>query len=161
MMPLTEQEIREGFINADPVVAAAMTMPGLHEVLWNERDFLGWHDARVPTRAYVSFWTDHGAVTLLLRVPHGTSQHARLNICTLCGTQQAASQVRLFSAPKTGAAGIRGATVGTYLCDDFSCSLTVRTARTYETEREYRTFAHTRVERLQERLRGFAQSVIG
>ena len=48
MQPLTEAQIRESFVNVSKGDAARVPMPGLHEVVWDEREYLGWHDAKAP-----------------------------------------------------------------------------------------------------------------
>ncbi len=175
MKPMTEAIIRSSLINAGDDIAAQMTMPGLHEIMWESRDFLGWRDARAPQRAYLCYWREPpGAtrvradatsgeatpVTLMLRVPNGRPRADRLAICALCGTQQPAQQVRLFTAPKSGPAGEAGSTVGTYLCDDFSCSLTIRATPAHELQADLGSHIQRRIERLRARLDGFAGYVI-
>jgi len=44
MKPLTAEEIRSSIVNASEAEIVAMPLPGLHEVLWDEREFLGWLD---------------------------------------------------------------------------------------------------------------------
>ena len=169
MMPISEQRIREGLVNAGPEVAAEMTMPGLHEMLWEDRDFLGWRDPRAPQRGYISYWRTPPAfagtgtadvVTILLRAPSGTPRADRLGICALCGTQQPARVVRLFTAPKAGPAGERGSSVGTYLCDDLSCSLTIRSARPHDLESDFDLATSRRIGRLRRKLDGFVGHVL-
>ncbi len=199
MKPFTEAEIRASLINAGPDVAAQMTMPGLHEILWDSRDYLGWHDTRAPRQAYMTYWRQtndangigavdasaisqgsHGSgttggsaaeagragtpqhttlTTILLRVPQSSARPDRLNICALCGTQQPASLVRLFTAPLTGESGRTGSTVGTYICDDFSCSLTIRNARPHDLQADFGGFIERRIDTLRTRLHGFVSNV--
>jgi hypothetical protein len=52
-------------------------------------------------------------------------------MCSLCHTTQPMTQVSLFSAPKAGAAGEKGDTLGTYICDDLACSHIIRMAPAY------------------------------
>jgi hypothetical protein len=58
----------------------------------------------------------------------------RSAICALCHTQQPAPQVSLFVAPKSGEEGIRGDTVGTYICADLACSTLIRITPAVSTE---------------------------
>ena len=47
-------------------------------------------------------------------------------MCSLCRISQPSDQVTLFSAPRAGQAGRDGNTIGTYICDDLSCSHLIR-----------------------------------
>ncbi|TPW70065.1 FBP domain-containing protein [Schumannella sp. 10F1B-5-1] len=125
MRPLTESEIRESMVNAPAGEAARMPMPGLHEVIWDEREFLGWRDPQAPQRGYVVFWNDDEPVGLTLRAAE-SQLPAGSAMCSLCQTLQPASQVRMFSARRAGEAGERGNSVGTYICADLGCSTLIR-----------------------------------
>lgn len=166
MRPLTAQQIRSSLVNARPSVAAEMTLPGLHEIIWDRRDFLGWHDVQAPQRAYISYWrvphpgADPQPTTILLRVPSGSPRADRLGMCAFCGTQAPARLVRLFTAPLAGPDGERGHTVGTYLCDDLCCSLTLRNTRPHDLQADLSGFIKRRVERLQTKLDGFVSTVV-
>ena len=52
MKPLTEADIRSSFVNATPDELAQLPIPGLHEMLWDEREFLGWRDPQAARRGY-------------------------------------------------------------------------------------------------------------
>lgn len=174
MKPITADQIRASLVNAGPDVAAEMTMPGLHEILWEHRDFLGWRDAKFPQRAYISYWRTPPAfaddavdgsphsdlITIVLRAPSGTPRSDRLGICALCGTQQPTRVVRLFTAPKAGPSGENGSTVGNYLCDDLSCSLTIRNATPHDLQSDFGAYTWRRIERLRARLDGFVGHVL-
>jgi hypothetical protein len=43
--PVTAAEIAPSMINMTEAELDAMTLPGLHETLWDDREFLGWRDA--------------------------------------------------------------------------------------------------------------------
>ena len=58
MKALTEADIRGSFVNARPDEALGMPLPGLHEMLWDEREYLGWRDPGSPQRGYVVSWQD-------------------------------------------------------------------------------------------------------
>ena len=47
-------------------------------------------------------------------------------LCNLCHSAREANDVLLFAAPRAGAAGRQGNTVGTYICADLDCSLYAR-----------------------------------
>ena len=41
MRALTAEEIRRSFVNLEPADAERVPLPGLHEVVWEDREFLG------------------------------------------------------------------------------------------------------------------------
>jgi hypothetical protein len=104
----------------------SMSIPGLHETLWDEREFLGWRDVNHKTRGYLVFWVGSELRGLMVRAAETPMPAGRSALCALCHTHQPAPQVSLFVAPKAGEAGLRGNTVGTYLCADLSCSTIIR-----------------------------------
>jgi hypothetical protein len=63
---------------------------------------------------------------MVVRAAENRMSRAMSAICSLCRTQQPASQVSLFSVPKAGQAGRDGNTVGTYICSDLACSTIIR-----------------------------------
>ena len=127
MRPLSETEIRDSIVNAAPEEAARIPLPGLHEVVWDDREYLGWRDPLLPHRGYLVHWRGEEAVGIVLR-----AAQPRLGvgsaICSLCHTAQPGGQVSLFTAPRAGEAGRRGDSVGTYICADLACSLLIRIA---------------------------------
>lgn len=127
MRPLTEAEIRGSIVNAEPGDADRMPLPGLHEVVWDDREYLGWRDPSSPQRGYLVLWRGETPVGIVLRAS-GTRLQVGSAICSLCNTPQPAGQVTMFSAPRAGEAGRRGDSVGTYICADLSCSLLIRIA---------------------------------
>lgn len=126
MKPLTREHIVASFVNMSEAELRIMSFPGLHETLWDEREFLGWRDAHHATRGYVVFWVDDQPRGLMVRSAESSMPAGRSALCALCHTQQPAPQVSLFVAPKAGDEGARGNTVGTYLCADLSCSAMIR-----------------------------------
>lgn len=126
MKPLTADEIRASFINASQGEAERIPLPGLHEVLWEEREYLGWRDPRAPHRGYLVFWNDEVPVGITLRAADASLRTGIPAMCSLCRTMQPSDQVALFSAPRAGQAGRDGSTVGTYICADLACSLLIR-----------------------------------
>lgn len=127
MKPMTEAEIRGSLVNARPGEAERMPVPGLHEVVWDDREYLGWRDPGSPQRGYLVYWRGEEPVGIVLR-----ASEVRLRpgsaICSLCHTPQPAGQVTMFSAPRAGEAGRAGNSVGTYICADLACSLLIRIA---------------------------------
>lgn len=104
-------------------IAAPVLATDLDEV-----EFAGWHDPRMPQRAYLV--TRHeGALTgVLLRAATARGVR-RTALCALCRTTRTSGDVSLFTAPRAGAAGREGNSVGTYLCDDLACPTTTRLDR--------------------------------
>lgn len=127
MRELTADEIRAGFINLGDDDVARVPMPGLHEVLWAEREFLGWRDPSLAGRGYLSLATGTGAISIVVRraEPLGGGRAAAA-MCSLCRSTQPISQVSLFSAARAGQRGRDGSTVGTYICDDLDCPHKIR-----------------------------------
>ena len=126
MRPVTIEEIRSCMINMGAPDLAAMTLPGLHETLWDEREFLGWRDINHNTKGYLVLWVGDSLRGFLVRSAESQMPAGKSAICVLCHTAQPAPQVSLFVAPKAGAEGARGNTVGTYLCADLACSTLIR-----------------------------------
>jgi hypothetical protein len=124
--PLNESEIRSSIVNASQGEVLRMPLPGLHEVLWGEREYLGWRDHKSPLRGYLVHWLDDRPVGIVLRASGATMRPGISAMCSLCRTSQPAGQVALFSAPRAGQAGRDGNTVGTYICADLACSLIIR-----------------------------------
>jgi hypothetical protein len=127
MKPMTEPEIRASMVNAVPGEAARMPLPGLHEVVWNDREYLGWRDPGSALRGYLVYWSGDQPVGIALRASE-VRLRAGSAICSLCNTPQPAGQVTMFSAARAGDAGRAGHSVGTYICADLACSLLIRIA---------------------------------
>ncbi|WP_125132824.1 FBP domain-containing protein [Microbacterium sp. 10M-3C3] len=128
MRALTEDEIRNSFINAAPDEKRIVAMPVDFLLTdWDHLDFFAWRDPRTRGRGYV-ITERHGEPTgVVLRAAEGTSR-ARSAMCNICHTMQPADQVALFTARKAGSAGDVGGSVGTYMCADLSCHENVRLA---------------------------------
>ncbi|ARC56272.1 hypothetical protein AS850_04175 [Frondihabitans sp. 762G35] len=128
MKPLTEEDIRSSFVNAMPGDLDRLPIPGLHEMLWDEREFLGWRDSQAHLRGYIVHWMDDRPVGLVVRTASSALRPGIAAMCSLCHSPQPATQVRLFTAPRAGEAGLNGNTLGTYICEDLACSLLIRVA---------------------------------
>jgi hypothetical protein len=126
MRPLTADDIRHCLVNVDDDERESIVLPGLHETVWEEREFLGWRDPTHPTRGYIVFWSGQKPLGVAVRAAESAMPAGRPAMCSLCHTQQPAPQVSLFVAPKAGHRGKRGDTVGTYLCADLRCSTLIR-----------------------------------
>ena len=108
MRALTENEVRDAFVNAAPDELRVGALP--HDFLltdWDHLDFWAWRDPRTRGRGYLVTERDGAATGVVLRVADGQS---------------------LFTARNAGAGGEQGDTVGTYMCADLSCHENVRLA---------------------------------
>ena len=126
MKPLSEADIRSSIVNASRGEIERMPLPGLHEVLWDDREYLGWRDHGAPLRGYLVHWVDERPVGIVLRASSVSMRAGISAMCSLCRTSQPSDRVTLFSAPRAGKAGRDGNTIGTYICADLACSLIIR-----------------------------------
>ena len=126
MRELTESEIRGSFVNATKGEIDRMPLPGLHEVMWDSREYLGWRDPGAPLRGYLVHWLGDRPVGVILRASEVSLRHGISAMCALCRTPQPSDQVTMFSAPKAGESGRNGNSVGTYISDDLACSIIIR-----------------------------------
>ncbi len=131
MLRLAEKDIRTSFANCSKGEASRLALPRqLAELPWADLDFLGWRDPGAPDRGYLV--AEHrGRMTgLVLRAPQGARRSlTKTTVCSLCVTPHAGSGVCLLAAPRAGAAGRQGNTVGAYVCADLACPLYVRGLR--------------------------------
>ncbi len=126
MKPLSPTEIRESFVNSSPEEVARVPLPGLHEVIWEDREYLGWRDPQSRLRGYLVHWREDVAVGIVLRASDFSLQSGISAMCSLCQITQPSAQVTLFSAPRAGQSGRDGNSIGTYICDDLACSHLIR-----------------------------------
>jgi len=128
MRPLTDQDVRESFVNATEDELRLVALPSDFLLTdWDHLDFFAWRDPRTRGRAYVIAEVDDQPIGIVMRAADGSSL-ARAAMCNLCHTMQPADQVSLFTARKAGSAGEHGDSIGTYICADLSCHETVRLA---------------------------------
>lgn len=123
---LTSADIRHSFVNAAPDAASRVPMPGLHDVMWADREYLGWRDRQSHSRGYLVFWRGETPTGIVLRASEFSLENGISAMCSLCRITQPSAQIALFSAPRAGQAGIDGNTIGTYICADLACSHLVR-----------------------------------
>lgn len=126
MRELTAAEIRASFVNVDRDEASRIPLPGLHEMVWEDREFLGWRDPSLASRGYLVLDGADGPVGIVLRCAESRSGAGVPAMCSLCHATQPSTQVSLWSAARAGQAGRDGASVGTYICDDLGCSHIIR-----------------------------------
>ncbi|MFF4212199.1 FBP domain-containing protein [Streptomyces sp. NPDC001796] len=127
MRSLTEQDIRNSFINCSKGEAKRLAIPrDLGERPWDDLDFLGWRDPGAPDRSYLVVERAGRLVGVALRFPSSQRGFLHRSMCSLCLTTHPGSGVSLMTARKAGAAGREGNSVGVYMCTDLACSLYVR-----------------------------------
>ena len=126
MNPLTDKQIRTSFVNATRRETTQATLPDLTAVRWDQLDYLGWRDRKAPLLAYVVLELAGEPAGIILRA--GTTSATRVRrkaLCTWC-RDLASVEAAMYVARRGGKAGRAGNTIGTLLCEDFSCSRNVR-----------------------------------
>ncbi|MFG2122878.1 FBP domain-containing protein [Streptomyces sp. NPDC048710] len=127
MKSLTEQDIRNSFINCSKGDAKRLAVPrDLGEQPWDDLDFLGWRDPGAPDRSYLVTEREGRPVGVALRFPASRRGFLHRSMCSVCLTTHPGGGVSLMTARKAGAAGREGNSVGVYMCTDLACSLYVR-----------------------------------
>ncbi|GLU47923.1 FBP domain-containing protein [Nocardiopsis ansamitocini] len=123
-----DDAIRASFVNCSKGEARRLNLPtAFPETPWPDLDFLGWRDPGAPDRGYLVVERDGRLTGFTLRVPPRVNRSlTNTALCSICLTGHSGSGVSLLTAPKVGAAGRQGNTVGVYMCDDLACSLYVR-----------------------------------
>lgn len=161
MDPLTADQLRDSFVNCTKGEAKRLPLPrDLDRTRWQDLDFLGWRDAGAPGTAYVVAPWRGEVVGLVLRLGTDRRSSGRKNMCALCLTTHSTTDVALMVAPRAGAAGRNGNTVGTYLCADLACSLYARhLKRPARVQPEETLTEEQRVTRLRDNLDTFVRRV--
>ncbi|WP_246136449.1 FBP domain-containing protein [Leekyejoonella antrihumi] len=118
--------IRDSFINATRGQTKRAELPDLSAPDWSSLDYFGWPDARRPLLAYVAMEIDDELVCVLLRKPESTSR--RRILCAWCQDVHEGDSATFYVAPRAGASGRQGNTIGTVICSDFRCSANARRA---------------------------------
>jgi len=126
MRELTAEQIRASMANASEAEIERMPLPGLHETVWADREYLGWRDPTGSPRGYIVHWVGDRPIGIVVRAASSTLRPGIGAMCSLCHTPQPSTQVGMFSAPRGGEAGRDGNSIGTYLCTDLACSIMIR-----------------------------------
>jgi hypothetical protein len=127
MQKITAQQIRSSFINASRSEAAKLNLPRDFESLdWDNLDFLGWRDEKMPLRGYLVVPGESGLTGVILRAPEGGARKSRSVLCELCRDVFSKEDVLLWVAKRAGQSGRDGNSVGTLICADFLCCGNVR-----------------------------------
>lgn len=161
MDPVEPATVRRAFVNSSRSRAAAATFPQ-H---WppadlDERDFLGWADPKAPLRAYLVVGPPVTAEIVAVELRLGESAGPRRSShCDWCHTQDADGGSRLVVAPRAGARGRSGDTVGLYVCADFGCSARARRPLLAH-QRSVSGAPDLRVDELRERVGAFVERVL-
>jgi FBP C-terminal treble-clef zinc-finger len=165
--PLSESEIRRAFRNCSKGEASRIKLPSdFAATPWPDLDFYGWIDPGSPQRAAIAVPGPDGLRTLLLRRADrsgGSGGAARSSMCQVCLTSHSSGGVSLFTAPRAGAAGRNGNSLGEYLCADLACSLYLRGKRQPQArlvKYEETLTVDEKVERSKERLETFVELVM-
>jgi hypothetical protein len=163
MESLTPEGIRDSFVNCSRTEAAELPLPpGMHEVDWSRREYLGWRDPRSPQRGYIVVPTGDGPVGIVLRASDASMRSNAPSMCGWCQDVHLTNDVYLYVARRAGAAGRNGDTVGTMLCGGFECSENVRrTPPPSYVGFDADAVVADRIAGLAERARRFAATVIG
>ncbi|MFG2881399.1 FBP domain-containing protein [Streptomyces sp. NPDC048297] len=127
MRPITEQDIRDSFVNCSKGEAKRLAVPrDLGERPWDDLDFLGWRDPGAPDRSFLVTERDDRNVGVALRFPSSRRGFLHRSMCSVCLTTHRGGGVSLMTARKAGVAGREGNSVGVYMCTDLACSLYIR-----------------------------------
>ncbi|WP_394553939.1 FBP domain-containing protein [Agromyces sp. MMS24-JH15] len=125
MHPIDESAIRASLVNASKRERAALTLPDEFAALdWEQREFLGWIDRKLPQQAYVIAEVDGEPVGVVLRRAEGRIRTRPQ--CSWCEDVHLPNDVVFYTAKRAGDAGRRGDTIGTLVCAAFECPRNVR-----------------------------------
>lgn len=157
MKAVTEDEIRDSFVNCSQGEAKRAPMPReLAETPWDDLDFLGWRDLGAPDRAYLVTERHDTLVGITLRTASSKRSNFQYSLCSLCLTAHPGSGVALMTARKAGAAGRQGNSVGIYICGNLACSLYLRGKKQSPGDRVEETLSlEEQVERMTSKLSDF------
>ncbi|NNG37607.1 FBP domain-containing protein [Nakamurella aerolata] len=159
MHALTQKDVLASFVNTTLRERKQLTFPDdFSETPWQERDFYGCRDAKLPLVGYVVIPLGDDLVGVMVRRSEQPTRGRTQ--CVWCNDVTLPNDVTFFSARRSGAAGRNGGTVGTLVCDAFQCSVNVRAVppaslRGLDPERA----RQDRIERLRENLTAFARNI--
>ena len=160
MQPLSADDIRASFVNASKGEASRIPLPGLHEVIWEEREYLGWRDQQSPLRGYVVHWIDDRPRGIMLRASEASLRPGISAMCTWCRITRRSDEISLFSAARAGQAGRNGNTVGTYACADLACSHLIRVLPPANDMQDPQQLLASRIEGVTARLQAFTADIM-
>jgi treble-clef zinc-finger protein len=156
MDAIPADQIRRSFVNCSKGKAKAINLPTGYDALdWERLDYLGWRDPKAPNRGYLVIPQPDGIVGVAVATAASSAPRRGSALCDLCHSAHAVTDVALFVAPRAGAAGRNGNTVGTYICADLACSLYIRGLKELELPQGDTSAPDTRATRLRDRLDSF------
>lgn len=164
MNPLTEKQLRTSFINTTKRETTQAALPDLAELSWDRLDYLGWRDRKAPLLAYVVLELDGQPTGIMLRAGAANQTMVRRKaLCAWC-RDLASVEAAMYVARRGGSAGRAGNTIGTLVCEDFSCSRNVRRPPTSseagtDAEQVRDLIVQERIAGLRERAARFVQEV--
>lgn len=160
MLPLTEAQLRASFVNASLRERTSLSLPDLAGARWDDLDYLGWRDRKVPALGAVVTHVDGEPVGILLRQADG-GVRARPQ-CSWCEDVHLPNDVVFFIARRAGKAGRDGNTIGTLACAGFECSVNVRKRPPLAyVGFDVEAARQQRIDTLRERVEAFARNVLG
>lgn len=125
MLPLSEPQIRNSFVNASRKETSDLALPlDFESTDWNRLDYFGWQDRKSPRRAYVVVWLDGSPTGVMLRQAEVTPRTRAQ--CSWCQDVNLTNEVVFYSAKRAGQPGRKGDTIGILICANFGCSANVR-----------------------------------
>lgn len=159
MEPLNDKQIRSSFVNCSKGEASRINLP--RDIAWAELDFLGWRDPGALDRGYLVVPRKDEVVGVTMRFPTEVSRSfTKSTVCSVCVSAHSGQGVALFVAPRAGASGRQGNTVGTYMCADLACPLYVRGKKLTDLGVQFETLTvEERVERMMVNLDLFVDRV--
>jgi hypothetical protein len=161
MLPLTEQQIRDSFINASRKEVSDLMLPlDFETIAWDRLDYFGWRDRKASRRAYIVVWLDDSPVGILLQQAN-TMPRSRAQ-CSWCQDINLTNEVVFYGTKRAGDAGRKGDTIGTLICANFGCSANVRKHPPIAyVGFDVEAARQKRIVGLGERARGFVREVLG
>ncbi|MBW4094883.1 MAG: FBP domain-containing protein [Acidobacteria bacterium] len=163
MQKITEKQLRSAFVNASKSETAKLTLPeNWDSVGWDQLDYFGWRDAKMPQRGYLLREYRGTLRGVLLRAPDGGSGKNRKVLCDLCRDVHSEADVFMWVAKRGGQSGRDGNTVGTLICAEFLCNANVRKEpKPSEIEPDPAAVVERQILGLQERTDRFLGRVLG
>jgi len=159
MYSLDAARIRASFTNVSLRERKAIVIPDLDAVAWEDIDYLGWRDPKMPLVGYVITLVDDEPVGFLMRQAEQTPRSRTQ--CVWCADVTLPNDVVMFSTKRAGAAGRRGDTIGTYVCAQFECNRNARaTPRTAYLGFDVEAARQSRIIAFRENVQRFAREVI-
>ncbi|WP_018179062.1 FBP domain-containing protein [Jongsikchunia kroppenstedtii] len=125
MNTYTQQEILNSFRGATRSEIKRVTFAAdFAAVDFDRLEYYGWHDRKIPRRAYLVVDRADGPVALLLTRAEAKPRGRAM--CTWCNDVNLADEAVLYTVRRGGAAGRKGDTLGVMICAGFGCAKNAR-----------------------------------